>query len=59
MRLIDEDVLAGESVKILTWLMERQAQGISTTLGNFALIESFFLSDDLDIHRVTIGYFLK
>ena len=33
MRLIDEDVLAGESVKILTWLMERQKQGISTTLG--------------------------
>lgn len=33
MRLIDEDVLAGESVKILTWLMERQEQGISTTLG--------------------------
>ena len=28
-------------------------------IGNFALIESFFLSDDLDIHRVTIGYFLK
>ena len=33
MRLIDEDVLAGESVKILTWLIERQEQGISTTLG--------------------------
>ena len=33
MRLIDEDVLAGESVKILTWLIERQGQGISTTLG--------------------------
>lgn len=33
MRLIDEDVLAGESVKILTWLIERQKQGISTTLG--------------------------
>lgn len=33
MRLIDEDVLAGESVKILTWLMERQEQGIGTTLG--------------------------
>lgn len=33
MRLIDADVLAGESVKILTWLMERQEQGIGTTLG--------------------------
>ena len=32
-RLIDEDVLAGESVKILTWLMERQEQGLNTTLG--------------------------
>lgn len=32
-RLIDEDVLAGESVKILKWLMERQEQGIGTTLG--------------------------
>jgi hypothetical protein len=33
MRLIDEDVLVRESLKILTWLMERQKQGISTTLG--------------------------
>ena len=33
MRLIDEDVLVRESVKILIWLMERQKQGISTTLG--------------------------
>lgn len=33
MRLIDADVLAGESVKILTWLMERQEQGRGTTLG--------------------------
>ena len=33
MRLIDEDVLVRESLNILTWLMERQKQGISTTLG--------------------------
>ena len=33
MRLIDEDVLVRESLNILTWLMERQEQGISTTLG--------------------------
>lgn len=33
MRLIDEDVLVRESLKILTWLMERQKQGISATLG--------------------------
>lgn len=32
-RLIDEDVIARESVKILVWLIERQEQGISTTLG--------------------------
>lgn len=28
-------------------------------IGNFTLIESVFVSDDLDMHRVTIGYFLK
>lgn len=33
MRLIDEDVLVRERLNILTWLMERQEQGISTTLG--------------------------
>ena len=33
MRLIDEDVLVRESLNILTWLMELQKQGISTTLG--------------------------
>lgn len=33
MRLIDEDVLVRERLNILTWLMERKEQGISTTLG--------------------------
>lgn len=33
MRLIDADVLVDKSMNIFTWLMDRQRQGIGTTLG--------------------------
>lgn len=33
MRLVDADKIAEESTNILIWLMERQEQGIGTTLG--------------------------
>lgn len=33
MRLIDADALIDKSMNIFTWLMDRQRQGIGTTLG--------------------------
>lgn len=43
MRLIDEDVLVRESLKILTWLMEQQEKSYATMM----MYEVAYLVDDL------------
>lgn len=53
MRLIDADALVDKSMNIFTWLMDRQRQGIGTTLGElhgkwFAAVKEVPTAYDLD-----------
>ena len=53
MRLIDAEALVDKSMNIFTWLMDRQRQGIGTTLGElhgkwFAAVKEVPTAYDLD-----------